>query len=146
MSKISRIIALVVTLVPLIAHADQKKIPLSLVQLDTVSAGYLEIKTDALAQAAGKNTSTETITDAKVKVGKQRKSGYTYSKGKGYAYASASGEIVYTDVSAGFSTDEEIVFVKYMNKQKKKHSNKKRKTTEVKKVRIKVVTRQLTGS
>ncbi len=82
-------------------------------QLDQVTAGFLriDVSANALAISDMSDTFSNTVTSTNVDVGQTGANGYIYTTGTGSANATAIGHQVYTGVSGGFDTDEEIVRV-----------------------------------
>lgn len=78
-------------------------------ELDSVSAGYLEIGIQAEAIAAGLTPVAITATRTEVHAGIERGRRYLYSIAKAWALAYAAGDEVFTRIDAFFDTDEELV-------------------------------------
>ena len=131
------------------AQAGPQK--LSLTELDTISAGYVNIYADATAEADGIDAVAVIDTLTTQVISEPDENGYVYTDSVGIANALAEGQTVYTAVNVGFDTDEEIVSFEFAhsletssevvpaskakakhkkkkhNKNKKKKHNKKRK-------------------
>ena len=93
------------------AQAGPQK--LSLTELDTISAGYVDIYADAAAEADGIDAVAVIDTLTTQVISEPDEDGYIYTDSVGIANALAEGQTVYTAVNVGFDTDEEIVSVSY---------------------------------